>query len=56
MKDIINNLSSHNTLSKDEAKEVLLNISKGKYNNSHISSFSDNFYDEKYYFGGTARF
>ncbi|MDG1967621.1 MAG: anthranilate phosphoribosyltransferase, partial [Flavobacteriaceae bacterium] len=32
-------LSSHNTLSKDEAKEVLLNISKGKYNNSHISSF-----------------
>ena len=39
MKDIINKLSSHNALSKDEAKEVLLNISKGKYNNSHISSF-----------------
>ena len=39
MKDIINKLSSHNTLSRDEAKEVLLNISKGKYNNSHISSF-----------------
>ena len=39
MKDIINKLSSHNTLSKDKAKEVLLNISKGKYNNSHISSF-----------------
>lgn len=39
MKDIINKLSSHKTLSKDEAKEVLLNISKGKYNNSHISSF-----------------
>lgn len=39
MKEIINKLSSHNTLSKDEAKEVLLNISKGKYNNSHISSF-----------------
>jgi len=39
MKDIIKKLSSHNTLSKDEAKEVLLNISKGKYNNSHISSF-----------------
>ena len=39
MNDIINKLSSHNTLSKDEAKEVLLNISKGKYNNSHISSF-----------------
>ncbi|MDB4093152.1 anthranilate phosphoribosyltransferase, partial [Flavobacteriaceae bacterium] len=39
MKDIINKLSLHNTLSKDEAKDVLLNISKGKYNNSHISSF-----------------
>ena len=39
MKDIINKLSSHNTLSKNEAKEVLLNISSGKYNNSHISSF-----------------
>ena len=38
MKDIINKLSLHNTLSKDEAKDVLLNISKGKYNNSHISS------------------
>ena len=38
MKDISNKLSSHNTLSKEEAKEVLLNISKGKYNNSHISS------------------
>ena len=31
MKDIINKLSLHNTLSKDEAKDVLLNISKGKY-------------------------
>ena len=39
MKDIINKLSSHNTLSKNEAKKVLLNISKGKYNNSQISSF-----------------
>ena len=39
MKDIINKLSSHNTLSKNEAKEVLLNISKGECNNSHISSF-----------------
>ncbi|MDC1335908.1 anthranilate phosphoribosyltransferase, partial [Flavobacteriaceae bacterium] len=39
MKDIINRLSSYNTLSKHEAKEVLLNISKGKYNNSQISSF-----------------
>jgi anthranilate phosphoribosyltransferase len=39
MKDIINNLSLHRTLSKNEAKNILINISKGKYNNSHVSSF-----------------
>ena len=39
MKDIINNLSLHKTLSKNEAKNILINISKGKYNNSHVSSF-----------------
>ena len=39
MKDIINNLSLHKTLSKNEAKNILINISQGKYNNSHISSF-----------------
>ena len=39
MKDIINNLSLHRTLSKNEAKNILVNISKGKYNNSHVSSF-----------------
>ena len=39
MKDIINNLSLHRTLSKNEAKNILINISKGKCNNSHVSSF-----------------
>ena len=39
MKDIINKLISHKTLSKDEAKSILINISSGKFNNSLISSF-----------------
>ena len=39
MKEIINDLSLHRTLSKNEAKNILINISKGKYNNSHVSSF-----------------
>ena len=51
MKEILNKLSSHKTLSKEEAKKILINISKGKYNNSQVASFltvfmmrnSDNF-------------
>ena len=39
MKDIINKLILHKTLSKDEAKSILINISSGKFNNSLISSF-----------------
>jgi len=39
MKEIINDLSLHRTLSKNESKNILINISKGKYNNSHVSSF-----------------
>ena len=39
MKDIIKKLISHKTLSKDEAKSILINISSGKFNNSLISSF-----------------
>ena len=39
MKDIINKLISHKTLSKNEAKSILINISSGKFNNSLISSF-----------------
>ena len=39
MKDIINKLSFHKTLSKSEAKKILINISKGDYNNSQVASF-----------------
>jgi anthranilate phosphoribosyltransferase len=39
MKEILNYLYSHKTLSKDEAKTVLTNIASGKYNHSQIASF-----------------
>lgn len=39
MKKILNRLINHETISKQEAKEVLLNISKGMYNPSQIAAF-----------------
>ena len=39
MKTILNQLITHQTLSKQEAKEVLVNISKGIYNESQIVAF-----------------
>jgi anthranilate phosphoribosyltransferase len=39
MKHILNRLINHETLSKDEAKNVLVNISNGSYNGSQIASF-----------------
>lgn len=39
MKNILNYLYEHKTLSKEEAKEVLTNIAKGLYNHSQIASF-----------------
>jgi anthranilate phosphoribosyltransferase len=39
MKNILNRLINHETLSKDEAKSVLINISNGSYNPSQIASF-----------------
>lgn len=39
MKDILNRLISHEILSKEEAKNVLVNISNGSYNSSQIASF-----------------
>ena len=39
MKTILNRLINHETLSKSEAKEVLVNISSGQYNPSQIASF-----------------
>lgn len=39
MKEILNNLYEHKTLSKEIAKEVLVNIASAKYNSSQIASF-----------------
>lgn len=39
MKTILNTLFKHHTLSKEEAKEVIVNISNGLYNPSQIASF-----------------
>ena len=39
MKTILNRLINHETLSKEEAKNVLVNISSGQYNPSQIASF-----------------
>jgi anthranilate phosphoribosyltransferase len=39
MKKILQLLFAHKTLSRNEAKEVLVNISKGVYNESEITSF-----------------
>ena len=39
MKDILNRLINHETISKEEAKNVLVNISKGQYNTSQIAAF-----------------
>lgn len=39
MKYILNKLINHEVLSKEEAKDVLINISSGNYNPSQISAF-----------------
>lgn len=39
MKNILNKLINHEVLSKEEAKNVLINISSGSYNPSQISAF-----------------
>ena len=39
MKQILNRLINHETISKAEAQNVLVNISKGEYNASQIASF-----------------
>jgi anthranilate phosphoribosyltransferase len=39
MKKILNYLFEHKTLSREKAKEVLLNISKNVYNESEVASF-----------------
>jgi len=39
MKQILNRLINHESISSQEAKNVLVNISEGKYNQSQIASF-----------------
>ncbi|EDM43891.1 anthranilate phosphoribosyltransferase [unidentified eubacterium SCB49] len=39
MKNILNKLINHEQLSKAQAREVLVNISEGKYNQSQIAAF-----------------
>ncbi|MBD1396055.1 anthranilate phosphoribosyltransferase [Pontibacter sp. JH31] len=39
MKEILNHLFEHKTLSREQAREVLVNITAGRYNLSQISSF-----------------
>ncbi|MBW3466568.1 anthranilate phosphoribosyltransferase [Arthrospiribacter ruber] len=39
MKDILNQLIEHKKLSKEQAKEVLINIATGSYNQSQIAAF-----------------
>ncbi|WP_299275496.1 anthranilate phosphoribosyltransferase [uncultured Psychroserpens sp.] len=39
MKHILNRLINHESISSEEAKNVLVNISEGKYNQSQIASF-----------------
>jgi anthranilate phosphoribosyltransferase len=39
MKTILNKLINHDILSKEDAKQVLVNMAKGSYNNSQIAAF-----------------
>ncbi len=39
MKKILNRLINHETISREEARNVLVNISNGSYNHSQIAAF-----------------
>ena len=39
MKDILNNLFEYKSLDKQQAKEILINLAKGAYNNSQVAAF-----------------
>ena len=39
MKDVLNRLINHETIASEEAKDILMNISKGAYNQSQIVCF-----------------
>ena len=39
MKHVLNRLINHETISAEEAKQILINISKDAYNQSQIAAF-----------------
>ena len=39
MKETLNRLINHDILSKEDAKQILVNIAKGEYNTSQIAAF-----------------
>jgi anthranilate phosphoribosyltransferase len=39
MKQILNHLFEHKTFSRQQSKEILMNIAQGKYNNSQMAAF-----------------
>ena len=39
MKEILNRLINHEVISREEAKQVLVNISGGTYNHNQIAAF-----------------
>ena len=39
MKEILQRLTSHLTLEREEARNILKKIANGEYNNSQVSSF-----------------
>ena len=39
MKELLNRLINHETISTEEAKQVIFNISEGKYNETQIAAF-----------------
>ncbi len=45
MKEILQRLTSHLTLDREEAKDVLKKIAGGEYNTSQISAFLTVLYD-----------
>ena len=53
--DYLIDLINHESISSEEAKQVLVNISEGQYNQSQIASFLNSLYDAKYYTRRTTR-
>ena len=56
MKTVLNRLIKHEQLSKEEAREMIINIADGKYNKCQIASFLTVYMMRKYWFRRTRRF